>query len=886
MSSIKCTLRKETKNEIAKYIDNEFINETIKEIVKYIKEVNKVQIDDSNYNKYDINSKVDLIDNGPFNIYDYTYVKDFLYEVSWEGSYIEDLKEIEENDDDTPVYKYEPKDIATVIYEKVATIMEQKKGELYKKFKSKYNDEFIWNSVRWYKRTRDGKVYYDLDLEELNDDKKRSIEEKIKVEIGNGFKTRWGAAVAVKVAPLEEKLLLDIYDKGCAALGIANDCYTEIVEEDKSDDEEKLIKLMIESCEEASSSTKGINRLKVKVVNSIDKRLDNLINVNIYKTKEHMNLFLEDAKSMVFGYYKSVNLPGFRRNLVSKEDKINEIIKRIAVVENILYKEYLKENEKAPSIDEMIEFKECIPWICIKGLVWTSENIYIKNKAKDEIQEIILDNPIYEYKETREMKRHFYLHVGETNTGKTHASIERLMEVETGVYLAPLRLLALEIQDKLNSENISCSLLTGEEEDIISYAGHVSSTIEKLQLGTPYDVCVIDEAQMIADKQRGWAWTRAIIGVMAPEVHICMAPEAKDVIIKLIKDCNDTYEVIEHKRDTELIFEDKKFDLNKDVKPGDALVVFGKKKALAVSAQLLNNNIKTSIIYGSLPYSTRKKQFERFLDGETEVIVCTDAIGMGVNLPIKRIVFLETRKYDGVSLRKLNVSEIKQIAGRAGRKGIYNKGYVATMSDPNLIRDALKTWSTMPVKGYYEKSDVTTIIYLLNRLKKLNIEASKEELLKMATIPFEENNKAVCALWEEYCKMYSSGAVNLKKPVLKKNVSSKKELDELECYYKSLELNYSFGKNFNMMINNRYIAMEKEDTANRINELLLTNLLDHERVCINCGKKLSWDYPSERCRACKELMNDGKDFRYKKVFRGNSRRNGFNRGNRKRRDRY
>ena len=915
MSSIKCTLRKETKNEIAKYIDNEFINETIKEIVKYIKEVNKVQIDDSNYNKYDINSKVDLIDNGPFNIYDYTYVKDFLYEVSWEGSYIEDLKEIEENDDDTPVYKYEPKDIATVIYEKVATIMEQKKGELYKKFKSKYNDEFIWNSVRWYKRTRDGKVYYDLDLEELNDDKKRSIEEKIKVEIGNGFKTRWGAAVAVKVAPLEEKLLLDIYDKGCAALGIANDCYTEIVEEDKSDDEEKLIKLMIESCEEASSSTKGINRLKVKVVNSIDKRLDNLINVNIYKTKEHMNLFLEDAKSMVFGYYKSVNLPGFRRNLVSKEDKINEIIKRIAVVENILYKEYLKENEKAPSIDEMIEFKECIPWICIKGLVWTSENIYIKNKAKDEIQEIILDNPIYEYKETREMKRHFYLHVGETNTGKTHASIERLMEVETGVYLAPLRLLALEIQDKLNSENISCSLLTGEEEDIISYAGHVSSTIEKLQLGTPYDVCVIDEAQMIADKQRGWAWTRAIIGVMAPEVHICMAPEAKDVIIKLIKDCNDTYEVIEHKRDTELIFEDKKFDLNKDVKPGDALVVFGKKKALAVSAQLLNNNIKTSIIYGSLPYSTRKKQFERFLDGETEVIVCTDAIGMGVNLPIKRIVFLETRKNDGVSLRKLNVSEIKQIAGRAGRKGIYNKGYVATMSDPNLIRDALKaktkkiekcfigipdsileinidlvdalkTWSTMPVKGYYEKSDVTTIIYLLNRLKKLNIEASKEELLKMATIPFEENNKAVCALWEEYCKMYSSGAVNLKKPVLKKNVSSKKELDELECYYKSLELNYSFGKNFNMMINNRYIAMEKEDTANRINELLLTNLLDHERVCINCGKKLSWDYPSERCRACKELMNDGKDFRYKKVFRGNSRRNGFNRGNRKRRDRY
>ena len=330
MSSIKCTLRKETKNEIAKYIDNEFINETIKEIVKYIKEVNKVQIDDSNYNKYDINSKVDLIDNGPFNIYDYTYVKDFLYEVSWEGSYIEDLKEIEENDDDTPVYKYEPKDIATVIYEKVATIMEQKKGELYKKFKSKYNDEFIWNSVRWYKRTRDGKVYYDLDLEELNDDKKRSIEEKIKVEIGNGFKTRWGSPVTSKVAPLEDKLLLDIYDKGCELLGIENQYSTEVVKADNSYDEEKLTELMIENCKIAANLTKGINRLKVKVVNSIDKRLDDLINMNVYKTKEHMELYLENARTMVFGYYKSINLPGFKRNLIGKEEKINKIINKIA----------------------------------------------------------------------------------------------------------------------------------------------------------------------------------------------------------------------------------------------------------------------------------------------------------------------------------------------------------------------------------------------------------------------------------------------------------------------------------------------------------------------------------------------------------------------------
>ena len=909
MGSNKCTLRKEIKNEIAKYIDNEFMNETMKEIVNYIKTTSKVVIDDSNYDESDIDSRVELKDNGAFNIHDYMYVKDFLYELSWEGSYVEVLEEDEDTIDGKKVFKYEGKDIATVIYEKVDAIMETKKCKLYKEFKKRYTEEYLFNSVRWYKRSREGKIYYDIDLEEISDDKKRSLQEKIKTEVGNAFKSRWGSPVASKVSSLEDKLLLDIYERGCSLLGVENEYYIEFVSEDNSYNEEALIKLMQKNIKEAVSMAKGFNRLKVKVINSIDNKLDNLINMKIYTTEDHMNLFLENAREMVFGYYKSVNLKGFRNQLIYKEDKIKQIIRRIAIVENIIYNNYLEKNENAPSLEEMEEFKECIPWICLKGLVWASENIYIKNKAKDEIKEIILDNPIDEYKETRRMKRHFYLHVGETNTGKTYSSIKRLMEAESGVYLAPLRLLALEIQDKLNSENIACSLLTGEEEDIITYAYHVSSTIEKLQLGTPYEVCVIDEAQMIADNQRGWAWTRAIIGVLSPEVHICMAPEALDIVIKLIKDCDDTYEVIRHKRDTELIVEDKKFNLERDVKKGDALVVFGKKKALAVSAQLLNNNIKTSIIYGSLPYSTRKKQFDRFLSGETEVIVCTDAIGMGVNLPIKRIVFLETRKYDGVSMRKLRVSEIKQIAGRAGRKGIYDKGYVAATKDIDLIRDALKakpkkiekcyvgipeslinididiidalkTWSSMSLKGFYEKTDITRIIYLLNRLKKLDIDVSNEDIIKMATIPFEENNKTVFALWEEYCMMYSAGAVNLMKPTLKKNASAKKELDELESYYKSLDLNYSFGKNFNMMINNRFICSEKENTANKINELLLTNLLDHERVCIGCGKKLSWDYPSDRCRMCK-IINDSKKERYDYRFR--ERRHADYRKNRRRR---
>ena len=120
-------------------------------------------------------------------------------------------------------------------------------------------------------------------------------------------------------------------------LGVANEYATDIVEQDNSYYEKELIDLMTENCKDASKSSKGINRLKVKVINSIDSKLDNLINMNVYKTEEHMNLFLQNAREMIFGYYKSVNLKGFNKSLVDKEDKIKELIKNIFNYSNFLY---------------------------------------------------------------------------------------------------------------------------------------------------------------------------------------------------------------------------------------------------------------------------------------------------------------------------------------------------------------------------------------------------------------------------------------------------------------------------------------------------------------------------------------------------------------------
>ncbi|WP_455810377.1 hypothetical protein [Clostridium butyricum] len=208
MGSIKFTLTREVRNEISQYIDNEFMNEILKEAVKYIQTTGKVEIDDSSFNQYDENSKIILKDIGTFNVYDYMYFKDFLDEVSWEGSYVENEEEVPGSNDYRKIIKYEPKDVGHVIYEKVKNNMEQKKSLIYKEYKKKYNEEFLFESVRFYKRTRDGKEYYEIKADELNQDKKRSIVESIKTEFANAFKSRWGTSIISKISFLMMNLCL------------------------------------------------------------------------------------------------------------------------------------------------------------------------------------------------------------------------------------------------------------------------------------------------------------------------------------------------------------------------------------------------------------------------------------------------------------------------------------------------------------------------------------------------------------------------------------------------------------------------------------------------------------------------------------------------------
>ena len=156
-------------------------------------------------------------------------------------------------------------------------------------------------------------------------------------------------------------------------------------------------------------------------------------------------------------------------------------------------------------------------------------------------------------------------------------------------------------------------------------------------------------------------------------------------MIRMIRRCGDTYDVVYHERNTKLEFVPRRYDMSKDVEPGDALIAFSKKNVLAIAATLEGKGIKASVIYGNLPPQTRQEQVRLFTEGINQVVVATDAIGMGINLPIRRIVFMNTMKFDGTEKRRLEAEEIRQIAGRAGRYGYYDVGYVQTAMEVDYV---------------------------------------------------------------------------------------------------------------------------------------------------------------------------------------------------------
>ena len=552
----------------------------------------------------------------------------------------------------------------------------------------------------------------------------------------------------------------------------------------------------------------------------------------------------------------------------------------------------LEEQKNGVNGEFLAYLRRAMPGRICQETLFTLYPRFRQHKVKNKILELVPMRPEMEFSEVREMRRRFILHIGPTNSGKTFQSLERLKLAERGVYLGPLRLLALEVYEQMKKSGVPCAMRTGqeciEEED----SRVTASTIEMADFDEDYDIAVIDEAQMVTDPDRGHSWTKAILGLRAGEIHICMSPAAEQAVIHLIELCGDDYEIQRYIRKTELICEEEPFRFPEDVKQGDALIVFSKKSVLDVAGRLEEQRVDASVIYGSLPPEIRRRQMRQFNSGRTKVVVATDAIGMGLNLPVRRIVFLQADKYDGVSRRPLLVSEIKQIAGRAGRFGIYNSGYVNAMGKEELeyIRERLdveekpiekvslgfpqillgmeepldvilKIWHDQKADPPFEKVSIDELLclygYAVRHKDYIMDFEDKNVLYQMISCPIDVKDREVVRQWLEYCRNYPADGC-LEHPRKdgtgrrreKGTDRRKMEMQRYETYYKKLDLYYQFSQRFDKRIDEEWLKQEREHTEGRIMQYLMKGKEGYIARCQYCGWLLPVGYPFPKCQRC------------------------------------
>lgn len=465
--------------------------------------------------------------------------------------------------------------------------------------------------------------------------------------------------------------------------------------------------------------------------------------------------------------------------------------------------------------------------------------------------------------------RNFVLHIGPTNSGKTYHALKRFAKAETGIYLAPLRLLALEIFDTLNYNGVFCSLLTGEEREDVPFAKVLSSTIETCCFDAHYDVAVIDECQLIADERRGQHWTKAILQLNADEIHLCLAPEAADLIISLLNSINASYTVNYYERLAPLKFSGI-FKSLADIQQGDALIAFSRKKVLAIAAALEDMGVKTSVIYGWLPPAARREEIRRFNSGESTVVVATDAIGMGVSLPIKRIIFCETDKWDYGAYRPLSIYEIRQIAGRAGRYGKFDAGEVLSMTRPEHIQSALakgivplkritlpfpqevitggadlkiylEEWERLLLDKTFRRERMTEALILLKFLKNDAAAFATEDLFKLIRCPFNTSDPQLMSYWRSCCLAINNGEA------LPLPEGCSYNLTDCEVQYRAYEIRYRLANTFGFF--DDFLA-ERQRLCIKINNLLIGDKTMFIARCKECGKRLPVTHSKTLCNDC------------------------------------
>jgi ATP-dependent RNA helicase SUPV3L1/SUV3 len=474
---------------------------------------------------------------------------------------------------------------------------------------------------------------------------------------------------------------------------------------------------------------------------------------------------------------------------------------------------------------------------------------------------------------TRSMKRDFHLHLGPTNSGKTYSALEVLKKSKTGVYCGPLRLLATEIYDKLTNSGIKCSLFTGQETRIDPNATHISCTLEAINLEKDYDCALIDEIQMIEDYNRGSAWTYAVLGLRAQEIHLTGDPRSTRIIQSLLKETKDNLIVHNYERLSPLMISSPVNNI-KELQPGDCLVAFSRIKCHA-----LKNYIEKfqpgscSIIYGRLPPQVRISQAEKFNSGKHQYLISTDAIGMGLNYNINRVIFTEIKKNNGKYIKNLTPIEIKQISGRAGRferKGLVTATSLEKTSNiimginssiNNTIKQAAITPMFEMLEEFINQTNSSNPKTYIEIIKMFKTEAKLENLyflesfeeactiankIKYLNLPYDlvhkiANSKVTLNYASSIGKIIEYSILfSEQKPVIFKDFQEDLESQNLQI----LEMLYSFSEN--------YIALSKKlGTENFVDfqevsdyKQKISNIID-EKINVDCDNMFGFDFKKQ-----------------------------------------
>jgi ATP-dependent RNA helicase SUPV3L1/SUV3 len=316
-------------------------------------------------------------------------------------------------------------------------------------------------------------------------------------------------------------------------------------------------------------------------------------------------------------------------------------------------------------------------------------------------------------------------HLGPTNSGKTYAALEELVASGAGVYAGPLRMLAQEAHRRLGERvgTANVGLITGEER-VNERAPILATTVEMApQRG---ELLVLDEVQWADDEERGSAWTRLLLAGEFREILLLGALDALPLVERAFPHAE--LKVFQRKLPLEFVGSRSLRSLGK----GTVVVAFSRKAVLALAGEV--NRLhpgRVAVLYGAMPLASRREEIDRFLSGAADVCVATDVLGHGVNLPCETLLFAETTKFDGEVRRDLLPWELAQIAGRAGRFGLVERGHVGILTgigwghaDPDLVESALEPHVSLP--GGFRGYRVVDEARIRPRLTDLNVDDARD----------------------------------------------------------------------------------------------------------------------------------------------------------------